>query len=125
MSIKNTRRLAPQAKLLPSQAYSKQNVVRGDTHELNFEIVRRHQRPLLSGDICEHLRLLLTIPKELKVGHSSSDPLTKQHLINAYDNIFNASFKSLPGEVHFVSDKDVVQAFPRNVPVALSDAVKA
>lgn len=92
MSIKDERRLAPQAKLLPSQTrlvlYSGQSmrsigifkteyVVKGKTHELSFEIVRSGQRPLLSGETSERLGLMhFTIPKELlMVGHSSSEPL--------------------------------------------------
>lgn len=96
---------------------------------LSFEIVRSSQRPLLSGDTCKRLGLMhFTIPKELlMVGHSSSEFLTRQHLIKTYDDVFNAPVESLPGEVHFELDKDVasVQSSPRYVPVALRDAVKA
>ena len=144
MSITDMRRLAPQAKLLPSHTrlvlysghsikfigiFKTECVVRGKMHELSFEIVRSSQRPLLSGDTCERLCLMhFIIPKELlMVGHSGSECLTRQHLIKTYDDVFNAPVESLPGEVHFELDKDVapVQASPRNVPVALRDAVKA
>lgn len=144
MSIKDKRRLAPEVKLLPSNTklvlYSGQSmqtmgifrtefVVRGVTHELNFEIVRSKQRPLLSGSTSERLGLMhFTIPHELlKVEHSSTKPLTKQQLVNTYDDVFNGPIDSLPGEVHFQLDGNVapVQACPRNVPVALRDAVKA
>lgn len=63
----------------------------------------------------------------LKVEHSSTEPLTKQQLVNTYDDVFNGPIEALPGEVHFELDSKVspVQASPRNVPVALRDAVKA
>ena len=144
MSIKDMRRLAPEAKLLPSQTrlvlYSGQSmhsigifqtecVVRGKAHKLRFEIVRSGQRPLLSGETSERLGLMLfTIPEELlMVGHGSSEPLTRQHLVQTYHDVFNDPVESLPGDVHFELNKDVapVQASPRNVPVALRDAVKA
>lgn len=144
MSIKDMRRLAPEAKLLPSQTrlvlYSGQSmhsigifqtecVVRGKTHKLHFEIVRSGQRPLLSGETSERLGLMrFTIPEELlMVGHSSSEPLTRQHLVQTFNDVFNEPVESLPGDVHFELRTDVtpVQASPRNVPVALRDAVKA
>lgn len=72
----------------------------------------------------------LAIPKELlMVGHSSSERLNRQHLINTVFNadVFSAPVESLPGEVHFELDKDgaPVQASPHNVPVSLRDAIKA
>ena len=135
MSIKDMRRLAPEAKLLPSQTrlvlYSGQSmhsigifqtecVVRGKAHKLRFEIVRSGQRPLLSGETSERLGLMLfTIPEELlMVGHGSSEPLTRQHLVQTYHDVFNHTVESLPGDVHFELNKDAapVQASPRNVP---------
>lgn len=88
MNIKDVRRLAPQAKLLPSQTrlilylgqsmrsigiFKTECVVRGKTHKLSFEIVRSRQRPLLSGETSERLDLMyFTIPRELlMVRHSS------------------------------------------------------
>lgn len=144
MSIKDMRRLDPGAKLLPSQTrlvlYSDQVmqsrgifhtvcVVRGKVHKLQFEIVRSRQRPLLSGETSERLGLMqFTIPEELlMVGHSSSGPLTRQHLVQTYTDVFNDPVESLPGDVHFELDTNVapVQASPRNVPVAFRDVVKA
>lgn len=144
MSIKDMRRLAPGAKLLPSQTrlvlYSGQSmysigifqtecVVRGKTHKLRFEIVRRGQRPLLSGETSERRGLMrFTIPEKLMMlGHGSTEPLTRQHLLQTYHDVFNYPIESLPGEVHFELNTDVapVQASPRNVPVALRDAGKA
>lgn len=144
MSIKDVRRLAPGAKLLPSQTrlvlYSGQSmhsigifqtecVVRGKTHKLQFEIVRGGQRPLLSGETSERLGLMhFTIPEELMMlGHDSSGTLTRQHLVQTYHDVFNDPVESLPGDVHFELNTDVapVQASPRNVPVALRDAIKS
>ncbi|XP_060774454.1 uncharacterized protein K02A2.6-like [Neoarius graeffei] len=143
MSLADMRRLAPGTKLLPSQTrlvlysgqsirsygiFKTESVVKGKAHELTFEIVKSRQRPLLSGDTCERLGLVqFTIPEELLVvGHSSPVPLTRQHFVQTYNDVFNGPVESLPGEVHFELDKNVppVQASPRNVPVALKDAFK-
>ena len=131
MSIKDMRRLAPHAKLLPSQTrlvlYSGQSmqsigifhtecVVRGKAHKLQFEIVRTGQRPLLSGETSERLGLVhFTIPEELlMVGHGSTEPLTRQHLVQTYSDVFNEPVESLPGDVHFELHADVtpVQCLP-------------
>ncbi|KAK7918719.1 hypothetical protein WMY93_010003 [Mugilogobius chulae] len=144
MSIKDKRRLAPSIPLLPSKArlllYSGESlnsigifrtecVVRGKSHMLDFEIVRCHQRPLLSGTTSVELGLMhFTIPHELnKIDQNHSVPLTKQQLIDKFADVFSGPVQSLPGEVHFELDSSVtpVQASPRNVPVALRSAVKA
>uniref|UniRef100_A0AAV2KDB0 ribonuclease H n=1 Tax=Knipowitschia caucasica TaxID=637954 RepID=A0AAV2KDB0_KNICA len=144
MSIKDKRKLAPNKPLLPSKArlvlYSGETlnsvgifrtecVVRGRRHMLDFEIVRGNQRPLLSGSTSVALGLLhFTIPDELhKIDQRSATPLTKQQLIDLYADVFTDPVQSLPGEVHFELDRSIAptQAAPRNVPVALRNAVKA
>ena len=109
--------------------YSTQCVIRGKTHRLDFEVVCTSQKPLLSGETCERLGLMrFTIPQELnKVEQCKTGELTRDCLINAYNDVFTSPVESLPGDVHFVSDSTVVcvQRAPRNVPVALKEAVKA
>ena len=144
MSMEDKMRLAPKAPLQKSLArlrlynsewmssigvYSTQCVIRGKTHRLDFEVVCTSQKPLLSGETCERLGLMrFTIPEELnKVEHCKAGELTRDCLINTYNDVFTSPVESLPGDIHFVLDSTVVpvQCAPRNVPVALKAAVKA
>ena len=79
--------------------YSTQCVIRGKTHRLDFEIVCTSQKPLLSGETCKRLGLMhFTIPKELnKVEHCKTGELTRDCLINTYNDVFTSPVKSLPG----------------------------
>lgn len=143
MCLKDKLRLAPRDKLKTSvtklKLYSGQLltslglfvtecVVRGSRHSLEFEIVEANQQPLLSGSTCERLGLIhFTVPAELNVMDSQVGSLSKVALIRKYQDVFTAPVESVPGEVHFELDTSVqpVQCAPRNVPVALKDAVKA
>ncbi|KAJ8371257.1 hypothetical protein SKAU_G00112850 [Synaphobranchus kaupii] len=136
-------KLSPRAALGPSTAKLKlysgeimpslgkfhtECVVRGEKHNLTFEIVDTEQKPLLGGDTCERLGLVtFTVPEELNtVEARQSARLTKDQLLRDYHDVFNDPIESVPGEIHFELDPDVtpVQCAPRNVPVALKARVK-
>ncbi|XP_058012804.1 uncharacterized protein LOC131184921 [Ahaetulla prasina] len=106
----------------------------GDIYKLEFEIVEADQKPLLSGSTCEHLGLMqFTIPAELHnvVSYpplkSLMGPLTKQQILQVYQEVFEGPIVSVPGEVHFELDPAIspVQSAPRNVPIAIKQQVKA
>lgn len=102
-------------------------VIKGVKYQLSFEIVETSQG--LSGSTCEHLGLMqFTIPDDvLKMEQVRSEPLTKEHLIEKYSDVFNLPVISLPGEVNFELDPSVapVQSSPRNVPIAMKADVLA
>lgn len=144
MSYKDKVRVAPHTPLQPSNAklrlysgelldsvgvFNTECLVKGERYQLSFEIVETNQSPLLSGSTCEQLGLMqFTIPEDvLKMEHERSNPLTKEQLIDKYNDVFNSPVESLPGEVHFELDTSVrpVQCAPRNVPIAMKTAVKA
>lgn len=145
MTLKNVKKLAPKAKLRQSNAslrlYSGEIIkslgifdtkctIQGVQHKLSFEIVKKGQLPLLSGDTCERLGFIhFTIPDDalmvdgvLQQGH-----LTKDSVVSKYKDVFSSPVEAVPGEVHFDLDPGVnpVQCAPRNVPIALKSAVKA
>lgn len=143
MGRKIKEKLSPRAALHPSTARLKlysggimpslgkfhtECVIRGEKHNLTFEIVDTEQKPLLGGGTCERLGLVtFTVPDELNtVDTSQSTPLTKDQLLRDYHDVFNDPIESVPGEIHFELDPDVtpVQCAPRNVPVALKARVK-
>uniref|UniRef100_A0A8C5Q7G7 Gypsy retrotransposon integrase-like protein 1 n=1 Tax=Leptobrachium leishanense TaxID=445787 RepID=A0A8C5Q7G7_9ANUR len=144
MCLKDKMMLAPDAHLLPSDTKLKlysgelmkslglfrtECVLRGQRHKLEFEIVEARQKPLLSGSTCERLGLIhFSVPAELNViDNQSKGPLTKHRLLQEFSDVFTGPVESVPGEVHFDLDLSVppVQCAPRNVPVALKQAVKA
>lgn len=149
MSLRDKKRLAPREKLkqsnttlklysdhgLPSLGVSTMDcVVRGCKYKLEFEVVNARQLPLLSGSMSEEMGLIhFTIPEELRVeelntvNHSLTKPLSRNTVITAYQDVFTGPVEALPGEVHFELDPAIqpVQCAPRNVPVAMKDAVKA
>ncbi|XP_041440689.1 uncharacterized protein K02A2.6-like [Xenopus laevis] len=70
----------------------------------------------------------ITIPDELhNLESHTTGVLTEHQLTSTYHDVYNSPIESLPGEVHFDLDRTVtpVQCSPRNVPVALREAVKA
>ena len=78
------------------------------------------QHPLLSGSTCERLGLMqFTVPD--LVEHVQHGPLSKEQLLSRYDDVFNWSVESVPGEVHFELDESA----SRNVPITMKMAVKA
>ncbi|KAJ8290613.1 hypothetical protein GJAV_G00015280 [Gymnothorax javanicus] len=90
--------------------------------------------PLLSGSASEEMGLIhFTIPEELKVEELNAVdsgltmPLTRSTVIRVYQDVFTGPVGALPGEVHFDLDPALqpVQSAPRNVPVAMKEAVKA
>lgn len=143
------RRLAPSEKLKHSNTtlrlYSDQGlpslgvltmdcVVRGCKYKLEFEVVNARLLPLLSGSVSEEMGLIrFTIPEELRVeelnivNNGLAIPISRKAVIAAYHDVFMGPVEALPGEVHFELDPEVwpVQCAPRNVPVAMKDAVKA
>uniref|UniRef100_A0A8B9JE72 ribonuclease H n=1 Tax=Astyanax mexicanus TaxID=7994 RepID=A0A8B9JE72_ASTMX len=149
MSLNNKMSLAPKTPLLPSSTklklYSGQLMpslglfstscsINDKTHNLEFEIVKTDQPPLLSGSTCERLGLVqFTIPANLHALSSTttcsnnSSILTKETLLARYRDVFYGPIESVPGEVHFDLDEAVrpMQCAPRNVPVAMKAAVKA
>lgn len=148
MSLGDKRRLAPRDKLKQSNTTLKlcsdqrmpslgiltmDCVVRGRKYELEFEVVNAQQLPLLFGSVSEEMGLIrFAIPEELRVeelnmvNNSLAMPLSRNAVISAYHDVFMGSVEALPGEVHFELDPAVrpVQCAPRNVPVAMKDAVK-
>lgn len=143
MSLQDKRKIAPKVRLKPSQTrlklysgevmkslglFQTECFIKGLRHKLEFEIVKADQNPLLSGSTCERLGLMhITIPDELHNMEShATGVLTEKRLTSAYQDVFNSPIESLPGEVHFDLDRTVtpVQCSPRNVPVALREAVK-
>ncbi len=103
--------------------------VQGRKHKLSFEIVKKGQHPLLSGDTSEHLGFMhFTVPEDmLKVDQAPPRPLTKEKLVSKNSDVFTSPVESVPGEVHFDLDPDIpaVQCAPGNIPIAMKAAVKA
>lgn len=149
MSLRDKKRLALRGNLRPSttmlKMYSDQGlpslgiftsdcVVWGRKYKLDFEVVNTRQLPLLSGFMSEEMGLMSsTIPEELKVeGLNAVDdslalPFYRNGIITAYKDVFTSPVEAVQGGVHFELDPTIqpVQCAPRNIPVAMKQAVKA
>lgn len=109
-------------------------IVWGHNYKLDFEVVNIRQLPLLSGFVSEEIGLMsFTIPEELKVeGLNAVDgslalPFYRNGVITAYKDVFTSPVEAVQGEFHFELDPTIqpVQCAPRNIPVAMKQAVKA
>ncbi|XP_019614003.1 PREDICTED: uncharacterized protein K02A2.6-like [Branchiostoma belcheri] len=86
--------------------------------DLEFQIVKTRQSPLLSAETCTMLGLITLNT----VNHVS----TTEQIVEKYTDVFEG-LGCLPGEYHIEIDKDVkpVQHLPRRVPVPLKAQLKA
>ena len=103
----------------------------GLTEELDFQIVDTTNRPLLSTETCEKLRLLkLTVAEAVQVNSVVTEqapkaPLTKERILSEYKDMFEG-LGHIGDSNSFVVDpnKPPVQHAPRRIPVSLQKEVK-
>ncbi|KAI8493812.1 hypothetical protein Bbelb_281590 [Branchiostoma belcheri] len=91
---------------------------RGKVIDLEFQIVKTRQSPLLSAETCTMLGLITL--------NTVNQVSTTEQIVEKYADVFEG-LGCLPGEYHIEIDKDVkpVQHLPRRVPVPLKAELKA
>ena len=97
--------------------------VKGMSETLTFYVIETDQKPLLSAEACETLRLL-TVNVVNQVS-SSMEVLTENELLETYADVFTG-LGTFPGEYKIELDPNVkpVQHQPRKVPQALKEEIR-
>jgi hypothetical protein len=91
-----------------------------------FQIIKEAPASLLSGAVCEALKLLEFNEESVhQVTVSRIAPLTKQQVLTNYKDIFTG-LGQLPGKYHIETDPTVkpVQNNPRRVPIPVQEELK-
>ena len=101
---------------------------RGVRYSLQFQVVSKSNRPLISFESCEKLGLLkLDVDENSvnKVDGVDNSPVTKETVVKEYNDVFHGLGHI--GDSMFVLSSEVkpVQHTPRRIPIALQDKVKA
>ena len=101
--------------------------VNGISKKVRFQVVDNMVPSLLSGRASAALKLISFNEECVRhVRESQPEPLTKDHILDTYKDVF-AGLGKLPGEYTIEVDENVkpVQNNPRRVPLPLKDELKA
>lgn len=100
-------------------AYIKFTTKEGKRGKFEFQIVDTNQRPLISADMCEELKLLMVNAELCSVEEKRTQSLTDK-VLKEYGDVFEGLGK-LPGKLHLEVDDTIppVQHMARRVPISL------
>ncbi|CAB4003537.1 Hypothetical predicted protein [Paramuricea clavata] len=98
-------------------------IYNGESHKLNFNIIKGDQKPLLSGETCTSMGLIT-----VHIANSiNTSPITApSDIFMEYKDVFEG-LGCLPGEYHLEIDPDAqpVKHTPRIIGIPLKDELKA
>ena len=96
---------------------------KGEQHLLNFKIVRGSRQPLLSGETCTNMGLIMV---HVVNNVNMSRATVPQDIFTEYKDVFEG-LGCLPGEYHLELDPNVtpVKHTPRKVAIPLKAELKA
>ena len=98
----------------------------GITRKVHFQIIKDAPNSLLSGRVCEALKLLeFNCECVHQISSEQMTSLTKTKVLSDYKDVFTGLGK-LPGTYHIITDKTVkpVQNNPRRVPIPVQKELK-